>query len=85
MGRTARGRDGRGRALLLLLPEELGFLRYLKVLCTRVTFVYASFSMPSEYHMRDSPLPDCTSKSALAIAAILQPLALASGHGLVVT
>ena len=35
MGRTARGRSGRGRALLLLLPEELGFLAYLKVpLCT---------------------------------------------------
>ncbi len=30
VGRTARGKDGRGRALLLLLPEELGFLRYLK-------------------------------------------------------
>ena len=31
VGRTARGRNGKGRALLLLLPEELGFLRYLKV------------------------------------------------------
>ncbi|KXZ57007.1 hypothetical protein GPECTOR_1g91 [Gonium pectorale] len=30
VGRTARGKEGRGRALLLLLPEELGFLRYLK-------------------------------------------------------
>jgi superfamily II DNA/RNA helicase len=30
VGRTARGRSGRGRALLLLLPEELGFLAYLK-------------------------------------------------------
>lgn len=30
MGRTARGVHGRGRALLLLLPEELAFLRYLK-------------------------------------------------------
>ena len=30
MGRTARGNDGRGHALLLLLPEELMFLRYLK-------------------------------------------------------
>jgi hypothetical protein len=27
---TARGRHGKGRALLMLLPEELGFLRYLK-------------------------------------------------------
>lgn len=30
VGRTARGNDGRGHALLLLLPEELAFLRYLK-------------------------------------------------------
>lgn len=31
VGRTARGRSGKGRALLLLLPEELGFLTYLQV------------------------------------------------------
>ena len=36
VGRTARGRNGRGRALLLLLPEELGFLRYLKVCCVQL-------------------------------------------------
>eukprot|EP00040_Diaphanoeca_grandis_P029532 m.173207 g.173207 ORF g.173207 m.173207 type:complete len:633 (-) comp31717_c13_seq1:243-2141(-) len=30
VGRTARGTEGRGRALLFLLPEELTFLRYLK-------------------------------------------------------
>jgi ATP-dependent RNA helicase DDX18/HAS1 len=30
VGRTARGRSGRGRALLMLLPQELAFLRYLK-------------------------------------------------------
>ena len=30
VGRTARGKEGRGRALLLLMPEELGFLKYLK-------------------------------------------------------
>ncbi len=30
VGRTARGKDGRGRALLLLMPEELGFLKFLK-------------------------------------------------------
>merc|ERR1712034_73841 len=30
VGRTARGSQGRGHALLFLLPEELGFLRYLK-------------------------------------------------------
>ena len=31
VGRTARGRSGRGRALLMLLPQEIGFLKYLKV------------------------------------------------------
>ena len=30
VGRTARGRDGTGRALLMLTPEELTFLKYLK-------------------------------------------------------
>ena len=30
VGRTARGATGRGRALLFLLPSELGFLKYLR-------------------------------------------------------
>ncbi|XP_038078179.1 ATP-dependent RNA helicase HAS1-like [Patiria miniata] len=30
VGRTARGLEGRGHALLILRPQELGFLRYLK-------------------------------------------------------
>jgi ATP-dependent RNA helicase DDX18/HAS1 len=30
VGRTARGATGKGRALLFLLPEELGFLKYLR-------------------------------------------------------
>lgn len=30
VGRTARGEGSRGYALLVLRPEELGFLRYLK-------------------------------------------------------
>lgn len=30
VGRTARGATGSGRALLFLIPEEVGFLRYLK-------------------------------------------------------
>jgi ATP-dependent RNA helicase DDX18/HAS1 len=30
VGRTARGATGSGRALLFLIPEETGFLRYLK-------------------------------------------------------
>jgi ATP-dependent RNA helicase DDX18/HAS1 len=30
VGRTARGATGSGRALLMLMPEELGFLKYLR-------------------------------------------------------
>ncbi|CAJ0573305.1 unnamed protein product, partial [Mesorhabditis spiculigera] len=30
VGRTARGKDGRGNALIILRQEELGFLRYLR-------------------------------------------------------
>lgn len=30
VGRTARGSHGKGRSLMFLLPQELGFLRYLK-------------------------------------------------------
>jgi len=30
VGRTARGAKGKGKALLMLLPQELGFLKYLK-------------------------------------------------------
>ena len=30
VGRTARGANGSGRALLFLLPSELGFLKYLR-------------------------------------------------------
>lgn len=31
VGRTARGEGGKGNALLFLMPEELMFLRYLRV------------------------------------------------------
>ena len=31
VGRAIRGKTGQGRALLMLLPQELGFLKYLKV------------------------------------------------------
>ena len=30
MGRTARGTEGSGKALMFLLPEEVAFLKYLK-------------------------------------------------------
>ncbi|EAN32175.2 ATP-dependent RNA helicase HAS1 [Theileria parva strain Muguga] len=32
VGRTARGAEGKGKAILFLMPEELGFLHYLKSL-----------------------------------------------------
>lgn len=42
VGRTARGTNGSGKALLVLRPEELGFLRYLKA--ARVTLNEFEFS-----------------------------------------
>jgi superfamily II DNA/RNA helicase len=30
VGRTARGADASGKALMLLLPNEMSFIRYLK-------------------------------------------------------
>lgn len=40
VGRTARGINGRGHALLILRPEELGFLRFLKqAKVTRLIFL----------------------------------------------
>lgn len=41
VGRTARGATGKGEALLFLLPEELGFLRYLRQ--TGITLVEFAF------------------------------------------
>ena len=46
MGRTARGADGKGRALLILLEHELGFLRYLRLAKIK----------PNEYEFPDSKL-----------------------------
>jgi len=37
VGRTARGEGGKGNALLFLIPEELQFLRYLKVSFSHLT------------------------------------------------
>ncbi len=50
VGRTARGKSGQGRALLLLLPEEMGFLRYLKV-SPHLSY----FSMPRSRHCSNCP------------------------------
>jgi ATP-dependent RNA helicase DDX18/HAS1 len=42
VGRTARGASGMGKALLLLMPEELGFLQYLR----RAGVPVAEYSFP---------------------------------------
>ncbi|PAV85396.1 hypothetical protein WR25_09831 [Diploscapter pachys] len=47
VGRTARGKDGRGNALLILQPEELGFLRYLraaKVVLSEMEFSWSKIA-----------------------------------------
>lgn len=49
---TARGRSGRGRALLMLLPEELSFLKYLKV-CLWEGWVAWPLHAVSANHGRD--------------------------------
>jgi len=50
VGRTARGAEGKGKALLFLLESEIGFLRYLKK---------ANISM-NEYEFPDSKLANIT-------------------------
>jgi len=40
VGRIARGEGGKGNALLFLIPEELQFLRYLKVSFSHLTMDY---------------------------------------------
>ncbi|UKJ89977.2 DEAD-box family ATP-dependent helicase [Theileria orientalis] len=37
VGRTARGADGKGKAILFLMPEELGFLHYLKSMNVKIS------------------------------------------------
>ncbi|ELU10378.1 hypothetical protein CAPTEDRAFT_149475 [Capitella teleta] len=47
VGRTARGEGGQGHALLILRPEELGFLRYLrqaKIALAELEFSWAKIS-----------------------------------------
>jgi len=44
VGRTARGAEGTGRALLILSPQELPFLRYLKVAKVPVTEIEVEWS-----------------------------------------
>ena len=62
VGRTARGRQGKGRALLFLLPEELGFLRFLKVHFNWLFVIAAPPPPPSLFLGRHaSHLIRCTS------------------------
>ncbi|KAB0377532.1 hypothetical protein FD755_011976, partial [Muntiacus reevesi] len=50
VGRTARGLNGRGHALLILRPEELGFLRYLKQSKVPLSEFEFSWSKISDIH-----------------------------------
>lgn len=50
VGRTARGADGKGRALLFLFEHEMGFLRFLK----------QSKISPNEYEFPESKLANIT-------------------------
>jgi superfamily II DNA/RNA helicase len=54
VGRTARGSTGAGRALLFLLPEEVGFLRYLRA--AKVSYCVALHSVLLAIHV----CCDCT-------------------------
>lgn len=54
VGRTARGKDGRGKALLVLRPEELGFLRYLKAAKVTLNEFEFSWSKVSKEEIRKS-------------------------------
>ena len=68
VGRTARGRSGQGRALLLLLPEEMGFLRYLKVrialaLGLTTLLIYCPF-MQLRFPSAEQQDPSCSAQPA---------------------
>eukprot|EP00299_Pterocystis_sp_00344_P014231 c7040_g1_i1.p1 GENE.c7040_g1_i1~~c7040_g1_i1.p1 ORF type:complete len:649 (+),score=165.38 c7040_g1_i1:29-1975(+) len=52
VGRTARGFEGRGRSLLFLLPEELGFLQHLRLKGAR----------PNEYDFSKTKVANIQSK-----------------------
>lgn len=47
VGRTARGKEGKGHALLMLLPEELLFLNYLKEAKVNALLVGKSYELVS--------------------------------------
>lgn len=52
VGRTARGEGSRGHALLILRPEELGFLRYLKQSKVHLNEYEFSWSKISDIQMQ---------------------------------
>uniref|UniRef100_A0A8V0ZNU6 ATP-dependent RNA helicase n=1 Tax=Gallus gallus TaxID=9031 RepID=A0A8V0ZNU6_CHICK len=62
VGRTARGINGRGHALLILRPEELGFLRYLKQARIIYLFVCSSKVPLSEFEFSWSKISDIQSQ-----------------------
>eukprot|EP00301_Raphidiophrys_heterophryoidea_P019581 c4484_g1_i1.p1 GENE.c4484_g1_i1~~c4484_g1_i1.p1 ORF type:complete len:609 (+),score=172.63 c4484_g1_i1:46-1827(+) len=52
VGRTARGHEGRGRSLMFLLPQELGFLQHLR----------AAKVVPNEYEFDSSKMANVQTK-----------------------
>ncbi|KAF5839722.1 hypothetical protein DUNSADRAFT_18722 [Dunaliella salina] len=75
VGRTARGKEGRGRALLLLMPEELLFLKYLKE--ARAVAKSFGFSVPP----RVTLALESKSKHTRKAAKLMAQLGARSGKG----
>ena len=77
MGRTARGEGGIGHALLILRPEELGFLRYLhnaKVPLNEFEFSWNKISdiqLQVGFCVRSTDLEVVVSHRHLALQALL--------------
>jgi superfamily II DNA/RNA helicase len=45
VGRTARGADGKGKALLILLKYEIGLVRYLRAAKVFIIYFYFLFKL----------------------------------------
>ena len=58
MGRTARGEGGIGNALLILQPDELGFVRYLKQAKVPVSEFEFSWSKVANIQSQVRPVRD---------------------------
>lgn len=68
MGRTARGEGARGNALLFLIPEELQFLRYLKV----KYFDYITWGNRTKTYVRISDNLSATLKTVMISVKLRQ-------------